>query len=271
MRQRNQYEDELLRAKKEAEAATRAKDEFLSTVSHELRTPIGSIIGWAQILQHSPMDDQSAKHALEVILRNAKAQSQLIEDLLDFAGIVSGKLRLDVSQINPQKVVEAAIDIVTPAATAKGIDLRITLDSDRFVSGNFERLQQVMWNLLSNAIKFTPPGGRVRVKSEIRDSNIEISITDTGKGISEDFLPFVFERFRQGDDAASRRRRGGLGLGLAISKHIVELHGGTIRAESPGEDLGAIFTVSLPAVRSSRKETSTANYKKQSSFEESKN
>jgi|GEM_PF-415576 len=237
MRQRNQYEDEILRAKKQAEDATRAKDEFLSVVSHELRTPLNGILGWAQILQTRKPDAATTERAVEAIARGARAQSKLIEDILDFTRIISGKLRLEVHQVDLIMVVESAIDVITPAANAKDIRLQTVLDSSGLVSGDAQRLQQVLWNLLSNAIKFTPKGGRVQIR--------EISVSDTGKGISADFLPFVFERFKQSDNSTTRRY-GGLGLGMAITRHIVELHGGTIKAESEGEDLGATFTVSLP-------------------------
>jgi PAS domain S-box-containing protein len=245
MRQRNQYEDEILRAKKLAEDATRAKDEFLSVVSHELRTPLNGILGWAQILQTRKTDAETVKRAVDAIARGAKAQSKLIEDILDFTRIISGKLRLEVQKVDLIMVVESAIDVITPAANAKDIRLQTVLDSNGFVSGDASRLQQVLWNLLSNAVKFTPKGGRVQVRIQRVNSSIEISVSDTGKGISEDFLPFVFERFKQSDNSTTRRY-GGLGLGMAITRHIVELHGGTIKAESAGEDLGATFTVSLP-------------------------
>jgi PAS domain S-box-containing protein len=245
MRQRNQYEDEILRAKKLAEDATRAKDEFLSVVSHELRTPLNGILGWARILQTRKPDADTVKRAVDAIARGAKSQSKLIEDILDFTRIISGKLRLEVQRVDLVMVVESAIDVITPAANAKDIRLQTVLDSNGFVSGDPARLQQVLWNLLSNAVKFTPKGGRVQVRLQRVNSSVEISVSDTGRGISEDFLPFVFERFKQSDNSTTRRF-GGLGLGMAITRHIVELHGGTIRAESAGEDLGATFTVSLP-------------------------
>lgn len=245
MRQRNQYEDEILRAKKLAEEAARAKDEFLSVVSHELRTPLNGILGWAQILQTRKPEPATVERAVDAILRGARAQSKLIEDILDFTRIISGKLRLEVRQIDLTMVVESALDVIAPAANAKDIRLQTVLDSNGFVSGDASRLQQVLWNLLSNAVKFTPKGGRVQVRVERVNSSVEISVSDTGKGISADFLPFVFERFKQSDNSTTRRH-GGLGLGMAITRHIIELHGGTIRAESPGEDLGTTFTVSLP-------------------------
>ncbi|HEX8567961.1 MAG TPA: PAS domain-containing sensor histidine kinase [Pyrinomonadaceae bacterium] len=247
IRQRNQYEDEILRAKKEAEAATLAKDEFLSVVSHELRTPLNAIFGWARMLQDERMPVEMRRKGLETILRNAQMQTQLIEDILDFSRIISGKLRLEVQKIDLSEVIEAAIDVVTPAANAKNIRLEVIQDSKSIVSGDADRLQQVLWNLLTNAVKFTPKGGRVQVRVQRVNSSVEISVSDTGLGISAEFLPYIFERFRQQDNTKTRRH-GGLGLGMTITRHIVELHGGTIRAESPGEDLGATFTVCLPAM-----------------------
>ncbi|HEY0426763.1 MAG TPA: ATP-binding protein [Pyrinomonadaceae bacterium] len=245
MRQRNQYEDEILKAKREAEEAMRAKDEFLSVVSHELRTPLNGILGWAQILQTRQLDSETIKRAIDAIVRGAKSQSKLIEDILDFTRIISGKLRLDVRQVDLIMIIESAIDIIAPAASAKDIRLQKILDSNSYVSGDAERLQQILWNLLSNAVKFTPKGGRVQIRVQRVNSSVEIIISDTGRGISAEFLPYVFERFKQSDNSTTRRH-GGLGLGMAITRHMVELHGGTIRAESAGEDLGATFTVSLP-------------------------
>lgn len=254
MKQRDQYENELLNAKKEAEAATLAKDEFLQTVSHELRTPLNAIMGWSKILEGGRLDEEGIKRASETIARSAKAQSQLIEDILDYARIISGKIRLEISPVELVEIVKEAIEMITPAAIAKNITLETELDSNTLVSGDASRLQQVLWNLLSNAIKFTPKNGRIRVKLGRINSHVEIGISDTGKGISAEFLPFVFERLRRGDDSKTRRQ-GGLGLGLAIVRHIVELHGGTIRAESPGEGLGATFTVSLQVRVVGEKET----------------
>lgn len=252
MRQRNQYEDEILKAKREAEAATRAKDEFLSVVSHELRTPLNSILGWSQMLKNGKIDSQNMPRAIDAIDRSARIQIQLIEDILDFSRIISGKLRIEATQVNLEEVIERAIDVVTPAAVAKNIRLQKTLESDVFVSGDAARLQQVFWNLLSNAVKFTPKGGRVQIRIERVNSSVEIDVSDTGTGISADFLPYVFNRFQQADNTTTRRQAG-LGLGLAITRHIVELHGGTIRAESPGENLGATFTVCLPVMIVHRK------------------
>lgn len=246
MRQRSKYEDEILQAKKLAEEATRAKDEFLAVVSHELRTPLSAIVGWAQMLQTGKLDEQTTKRALEIIRRNANSQAQLIEDLLDFSRIISGKLRLDVRPLEVAAVIEAAVDVVRPTAEAKGIRLQIVLDTKVGpVSGDPDRLQQVLWNLLSNAIKFTPKGGRVQIRLARINSSVEINVSDTGQGISAEFLPYVFERFRQADNTITRRQSG-LGLGMAITRHLVELHGGTINADSPGENQGATFTVKLP-------------------------
>lgn len=243
--QRNKFEDELLLAKKEAEKANRAKDEFLSVVSHELRTPLNAILGWARILKNEKTDSRILKKGLETIQRNARMQTQLIEDILDFSRIISGRLRLEVGKIDLEKIIEDAIDVVTPAANAKNINLQKILDSNAEISGDADRIVQVLWNLLTNAVKFTPQGGRVQIRTKRVKSSVEISVSDTGQGISEDYLPYVFERFEQ-KDKTKTRRHGGLGLGLAITRHLVELHGGTIRAESPGEGYGATFTVRLP-------------------------
>ena len=246
MRQRNQYEDEILLAKRAAEEATLAKDEFLAVISHELRTPLTAILGWARMLQTGTLDARTAERAIDVIERNAESQNQLIGDLLDFSRIISGRMRLDVAQIEMASVVEAAIDVVNPAAAAKNIRLQTILDPKAgLISGDRERLQQVMWNLLSNAVKFTPKGGRVQVRLTRVNSSIEVVVSDTGEGISREFLPYVFDRFRQSDNTTTRRQAG-LGLGMAITKHLVELHGGTVMADSPGEGEGATFVLKLP-------------------------
>jgi PAS domain S-box-containing protein len=255
MRQRSQYEDEILRAKREAEAATRAKDEFLSVVSHELRTPLNAIIGWVQMIKNGNIDDY-CRQGVEIIERSARIQSRLIEDLLDLSRIISGKLRIEVRQVELGEIISRAIEVITPAAKAKDIRLEIVLESDAFVSGDAARLQQVFWNLLSNAVKFTPKHGRVQVRLERVNSSVRVSISDTGQGIEANFLPYVFERFRQADNSGAERE-GGLGLGMAITRNIVELHGGTIKAESPGEDLGTTFTVSLPVTIVHQKEIPT--------------
>lgn len=246
MRNRNQYEDEILKAKRVAEEATLAKDQFLAVVSHELRTPLTAILGWSRLLKGGKLDESNTRQALEIIERNAHSQSQLIEDLLDFSRIVSGKIRLDVGTVNPAAVTESAINVVRPAIDAKGIKLQVILDPRSGpVSGDPERLQQVLWNLLSNAVKFTPKQGRIQVRLARVNSNVEITVSDTGEGISAEFLPYVFDRFSQADNSTTRLHRG-LGLGLAITRHIVELHGGTIHAVSPGEGQGASFILKLP-------------------------
>jgi signal transduction histidine kinase/ActR/RegA family two-component response regulator len=233
-------------ARAEAEAANRLKDEFLATVSHELRTPLHAIIGWSHMLRQRRLDEATVTRALETIERNAQSQAQLIEDILDVSRVITGKLRLNVAHVDVAAVVNAAIDSVQLAAESKGIQLEVTLDPRaRHVSGDASRLQQVVWNLLSNAIKFTPAGGRVSIRLERANSNVQIRVSDTGCGVSRDFLPFIFDRFRQAD-GTSTRMHGGLGLGLAIVRHLVELHGGTVHADSDGEGRGATFTISLP-------------------------
>ena len=247
MYRRSQFEDELLKAKKEAEAATLAKDEFLSVVSHELRTPLNAILGWTQILQKKQPDAETVSHAIETIERSARVQGKLIEDILDLARITSGKLSMEIRRIDLANVIASAVEIIEPAANAREIGLKTVIDANGTVSGDGSRLQQVLWNLLSNAVKFTPNGGSVQVKLERVDSGMEVSVSDSGQGISADFLPHVFERFRQVDNSTTKRHSG-LGLGLAITRHIVEMHGGAIRAESEGENRGATFTINLPAV-----------------------
>jgi PAS domain S-box-containing protein len=234
-------------AREEAERANRLKDEFLATISHELRTPLNAILGWSQILLSNNFSEpETIKRATETIERNARAQSQLIEDLLDISRIITGKLRLDVRPVDLPGVIMAAVDAARPAAEAKNIRLQTLLDPEAAaISGDPDRLQQVIWNLLSNAIKFTPKEGQVRVRLERVDSHIEIVVTDTGVGIAPEFLPFVFERFRQ-SDGSTTRRHGGLGLGLAIVRQLVELHGGTVSVTSAGEGKGSTFTVALP-------------------------
>jgi signal transduction histidine kinase/CheY-like chemotaxis protein len=233
-------------AREEAERANRLKDEFLATLSHELRTPLNAILGWSQMLQNNNLDEAGVKRATGTIERNARAQSQLIDDILDVSRIITGKLRLDVRAVDLANVISAAVDAARPAAEAKNIRLQTLIDPQATqISGDSDRLQQVVWNLLSNAIKFTPKGGRVQVRLERVNSHIEIVISDTGAGIEPEFLPFVFERFRQSDGSMTRRH-GGLGLGLAIVRQLVELHGGTVSVESKGGGQGAMFIVSLP-------------------------
>jgi len=231
-----------------AQNANRLKDEFLATVSHELRTPLTAILGWAHLLRAGQLGEKSASNALEIIERNARTQSQLIDDLLDVSRIITGKLRLDVRQVEPISFIESAIEALSPAAEAKGVRIQKVMDTGAVnIAGDPARLQQVVWNLISNAIKFTPRGGRVQVRLERVNSHLEISVSDTGAGIKPEFLPHVFERFRQ-EDQTTTRHHGGLGLGLAIVRHLVELHGGTVEAESAGEGQGATFIVRLPLV-----------------------
>ncbi len=235
-------------ARQEAEAANRTKDEFLSTLSHELRTPLTAILGWTRMLSAGQIDEANRQRALETIERNAHMQQQLIEDILDVSRVISGKMRLEVRPLDLTAVIEAAVDAVLPAAAAKEIRMQRVLDSGAsMVSGDPARLQQVIWNLLTNAIKFTPKGGRVHVRLERVNSHVEIIVSDSGQGIAADVLPFVFERFRQAD-STSTRAHGGLGLGLAIVRHLVEMHGGTVEAESAGAGAGATFTVKLPLI-----------------------
>jgi signal transduction histidine kinase/ActR/RegA family two-component response regulator len=238
--------EEAVAARAEAEAVNRAKDVFLATLSHELRTPLTAILGWARMLHDTAMDAESARHGLDVIERNAEAQHQLIRDLLDVSRIISGKLQLKTRQVGLAPIVEAALDSVRQAADAKAIRLGARYDDETdLVTGDPDRLQQVVWNLLSNAIKFTPKGGRVGVRVERDGSDVRVRVSDTGQGIAPEFLPHVFERFRQ-QDGSTTREHGGLGLGLAIVRYLVEQHGGRISAESGGERRGSTFTINLP-------------------------
>jgi signal transduction histidine kinase/ActR/RegA family two-component response regulator len=238
-----QREQELRR---KAEEANRLKDEFLSTVSHELRTPLNAILGWTWLLASGKLDAAGARRAVATIERNARAQSQIIDDLLDVSRIITGKLRLKLRRVELKQIIEAATDAVRPAADAKGIRLEFRLDPGvPLVFGDPDRLQQIVWNLLSNAVKFTPGEGRVEVRLERIDGQARIQVTDTGIGIRKDFLDYVFDRFRQADSSTTRAH-GGLGLGLSIVRHLVELHGGTARAQSEGEGQGATFTVEIP-------------------------
>ncbi len=233
-------------ANAEADAANGIKDEFLALLSHELRTPLTSILGWSKLLADGNLDDAASKRALEIIVRNARAQRQLIDDLLDISRIITGKLRLNVQPVELAPMIESVVDGVRPAADAKDIHLRIALDSPISpINGDPDRLQQIFWNLLTNAIKFTPKGGHVEVRLERIASHVEFTINDTGQGIDPELLPHVFDRFRQ-SDSSSTRRHSGLGLGLAIVRQLVELHGGMVKAESPGEGEGATFKVILP-------------------------
>jgi PAS domain S-box-containing protein len=229
-----------------AEEASQLKDEFLATLSHEIRTPLNAVIGWTRILRTQP-SVRSRAHALEVIERNAIAQMRLVEDLLDMARIISGKLRLKIDAISIAEVAQAAVDVVVPGAAAKQLTVAVEVEEDLpLVSGDGERLQQVVWNLLSNAVKFTESGGTIRLQIARVGANVRLSVTDTGQGIARDFLPFVFDRFRQADASASRRH-GGLGLGLALVRQIVELHGGAVGVDSRGVNQGSTLWVTLPA------------------------
>jgi signal transduction histidine kinase/ActR/RegA family two-component response regulator len=252
---RNEVErDELLRkerrAREAAEAADRAKDEFMTVLSHELRTPLSAVYGWARMLQSGEIRDATmTSRAVDAIVRNAQVQGQLIDDLLDLSRITSGMMRLDVRPVQVQAVLQGALDAVRPAADAKTIRIQTDLEADAgLVRGDPGRLQQVVWNLLMNAVKFTPSGGQVELGLRRIESQVEIVVADTGEGIAAEILPHVFERFRQAD-SSSTRTHGGLGLGLALVKHLVELHGGTVIARSAGKDSGATFIVTLPAAQ----------------------
>jgi len=258
--QRKQLEQELRQQAESLNQANTLKDEFLAIVSHELRSPLNAILGWAQMLRSRQLDETMISRALETIERNARTQVKLIEDLLDISRIVRGKLHLNIRPVNLVSVIQTAIDSVQLAVTAKNIEIRTVLnESASLVSGDSDRLQQIIWNLLSNAIKFTPRQGQIEVRLERVSSKAVITVSDTGQGINPDFLPYVFDRFRQAERATTRHH-GGLGLGLAIVRQLVEMHGGTVAANSPGEGQGATFTVQLPliAVRivSSEAETS---------------
>jgi signal transduction histidine kinase/ActR/RegA family two-component response regulator len=240
---------ELQSAVRELNEASRLKDDFLATLSHELRTPLNAIVGWAHVLQAGDLDRQTTAKAIETIRRNAQAQNQLISDMLDVSRIVAGKLRLELRPTDLAPVIHAAIDTVRPSAQAKGVELVPDLDPAAApIRGDLDRLQQVVWNLLSNAIKFTPSGGRVRVSLKALGSDLEITVEDDGPGIEADFLPHVFDRFRQADSSSSRGHAG-LGLGLAIVRHIVELHGGVVTARNRETGTGAVFDVRLPRQR----------------------
>jgi len=233
-------------AREEAERVNRAKDEFLATLSHELRTPLNALMGWARLLRSPNVDEATAARAIEVIERNTRVQAQLVGDLLDVSRIITGKLRLDIGPVSLPAVIDAAIDAVRAAADARQITITTSLDPALgTLHGDADRLQQIVWNLLSNAVKFTPPGGRARVEVTRNGEHVEIAVSDSGKGIEPGFLPYVFDRFRQADSTTTRSH-GGLGLGLAIVRHLAELHGGTVSASSPGPGLGSTFVVRLP-------------------------
>jgi signal transduction histidine kinase len=229
-----------------AQAANRMKDEFLAIVSHELRSPLNAILGWSRLLRNRAFDEATTTRALETIERNAKLQTQLIEDLLDVSRVMRGQLKLHLHPLDLVAVIEAAFDAAQPLLESKSIQLQLLFDQPRsLILGDSDRLQQVIWNLLSNAIKFTPAGGQISIHLHHSEKSVKLQVTDTGQGISPTFLPYVFEHFRQADSTTTRSH-GGLGLGLAIVRHLVELHGGQIRAASPGIGQGATFTVTLP-------------------------
>jgi PAS domain S-box-containing protein len=246
MREREQMLEAEQAARREAERVSRMKDEFLATLSHELRTPLNAILGWVHLLRNPSVPPDEARQGMETIERNARLQAQLVEDLLDMSRIVSGKVRLDVRDVDLLAVISDAVESARPAADAKQIRLNHVLDPNAgHVSGDPNRLQQVIWNLLTNAVKFTPRGGRVQVFLQRVNSRVEVTVSDNGEGVARKFLPHLFERFSQAD-ASITRRHGGLGLGLAIVRHLTELHGGTVRAASAGKGRGSDFVVSLP-------------------------
>lgn len=244
-------------ARAEAEQANRTKDEFLATLSHELRTPLTAILGWSHLIRTGKLEDAQLARALETIERNARSQSQLIDDLLDVSRIITGKLQIDPVQVDICSVMEAATEGVRPSCEAKSINLETVMDFEACrVSGDANRLQQIFWNLLSNAVKFTPEGGHVSVEVKRLPKNVRVSVSDTGIGIKPEFLPFIFDRFRQADGSTTRVH-GGLGLGLSIVKHLVDIHGGSVKVESQGQDKGATFIVTLPLASESQPAAST--------------
>ena len=238
----------LHKARLDAEHANRLKDEFLATISHELRTPLNAILGWVAMLRQARFEPSRVASILEIIERNAKAQAQLIADVLDISRMTSGRVKLDIAAVSLARVIHDAVDTIRPGAVAKGIELGLDVDEEPVANVDGDRLQQVIWNLLSNACKFTPAGGRIDVRLRSDAGTATITVSDTGSGISPDFLPYVFDRFRQADQGFTRAH-GGLGLGLAIVKHLVEMHGGEVRAASDGEGKGSTFEVRLPLAR----------------------
>ncbi|HKO95796.1 MAG TPA: response regulator [Pyrinomonadaceae bacterium] len=236
-------------AREEAEQANRTKDEFLATLSHELRTPLSAILGWSQLVRSGKLDDSQISRAFETIERNARSQSQLIDDLLDVSRIITGKLQIEPALIDVCTAIESALDAVRPTVETKAIILEKVFSADAcMVEGDSNRIQQILWNLFSNAVKFTPEGGKVRVEIRRKDANVQIIISDTGVGITPEFLPYIFDRFRQADGSTTRIH-GGLGLGLSIVKHLVQLHRGTVEVASGGKDQGSTFTISLPLAK----------------------
>src|SRR5581483_6078081 len=230
---------------RQTEDLSRLKDEFLATLSHELRTPLTAILGWARMLASGRLDAARSRQAVDAILRNAEAQSQLVEDVLDVARGMAGNLRLDMAPVDLVTIVHRGVDAIAPAAAAKRVAIEVEAPAPVPATGDAGRLQQIVWNLLSNAVKFTPSGGRVTIAVSAADGAAELRVTDTGAGIAPAFLPFVFDKFRQADGSAARQH-GGLGLGLAIARHLAEIHNGTIEAQSEGEGKGATFRLRLP-------------------------
>ncbi|KAF3890922.1 response regulator [Tolypothrix bouteillei VB521301] len=253
--ERKQTELALQQAKEAAETASQLKDEFLTILSHELRSPLNPILAWSQVLRSRKLNEATTERALETIERNAKLQTQLIDDLLDMSRILQGKLNLNIKPVNLVFIIKNTVELIRQLAEAKGIQIQTVLDLKTCqIEGDSTRLQQIIWNLLSNAIKFTPEGGQVTVNLEYLDSYAQIQVRDTGQGISPEFLPHVFERFRQ-ESTSTTRKYSGLGLGLSIVRHLTKLHGGSVQAESPGLGLGATFTVELPLIVTDSKET----------------
>src|SRR5262245_6840486 len=236
----------LHRARSDAESANRLKDEFLATLSHELRTPLNAILGWTSMLRHGQVQQARMPRIFEALDRNAQAQAQLIGDVLDISRIITGKLKVQMSTVNVSEVMARALDAIRPGATARNIAVAVRDDPDAYVRGDIDRLQQVFWNLLSNALKFTPPGGAIQIETVRNEGTVSVTVTDSGVGIAPEFMPFIFDRFRQADQTTTRAH-GGLGLGLAIAKHLVELQGGSVTALSDGPGRGASYSVALAA------------------------
>ncbi len=255
--ERDDLLDRERKAREAAEAANRAKDEFLATISHELRTPLTSILGWARLIQSAGLDAESIARAARIIVQNAATQAQLVDDMLDMSRVVTGRLRLDFEACDLGAVISAAIETVRPVAEAKGVALSPVLDADATpIVGAADRLQQVVWNLLTNAVKFTPAGGAVDVILRHSGGSAEIVVRDNGEGIAPGVLPHVFERFRQ-EDSSTTRAHGGLGLGLSLVQYLVEQHGGHVHAASPGKGQGASFTITLPLRRPGSRDPNT--------------
>jgi len=247
MRQRNELENEILKARQVAEDSSRAKDQFLALVSHELRSPLAAILNWAAVLLQGKLDAPSVQRGLQAIERNARVQKRLVDDILDEVRTETGKLRLELAELDARPILGNVLESVAPAARAKSVEVEGNLPSEKLVvRADPNRLQQVFWNVVQNAVKFTPPGGRVQATMRPRDRWVETAISDTGRGISPEFLPHLFQRFRQ-EQSAPDRAEGGLGLGMAITRTLVELHGGSISARSEGLGQGSTFIVRLPA------------------------